>query len=83
MDVLAQSPKLDSDHRLYWDAFWELSSCRLSAMSIGQIPMTAMFEWCYFYEYTREESHFFVQVLRLLDAGYMKTVTERQKSAAK
>lgn len=52
-------------------------------MSVGQIPITAIFEYTQFYPFTEEEAHFFVDVMRVVDAAYMKLVGEKTARTAK
>lgn len=49
----------------YLEAFSELSSCRLSGMAIGPIPMTAIVEYCRVFEV--EDFYEFHWVIRKMD----------------
>ena len=80
--ILEKAPSLDTDDTLYWNSFHELSTCRLSAMSVGAIPLTAMMDYTTFYPFTEEEAHFFVSVIRHVDSAYLSIVHKKSATTS-
>lgn len=66
--------------RIYVDAFHELSSCRVNAMSIGPIPFTAIVE--YFKVFNMEDFEEFHYYIRVMDNKLLSLESEKNKKKA-
>jgi hypothetical protein len=53
--------------QLYIEAFYELSSCRVSSMSLGAIPFTSIAEYAKIFEIDGEEFFEFLHYIRVMD----------------
>ena len=72
-----EEPTFDHFH-FYFDAFQELSSCRVSSMSLGPIPFTAIVEYSRIYNVEDvEDFHFFI---RLMDNTLLRLEAAKQKA---
>lgn len=65
----------------YMDAFRELSTCRVNAMSLGPIPFTAIAEYSKLFEVEDfEEFHYYI---RVMDNTLLRMEHERMKAKEK
>ena len=66
----------------YIEAFFELGTCRVSSMSIGQIPFTAIAEYANIYDVDDFDEFLYVMrvmdnaIIRLSNAGSKRKVTD-------
>lgn len=52
----------------------------MNGMSVGAIPLTAIFEYTQFYPFTQDEAYFFVEVIRAVDNAYVNIISTEQRS---
>jgi hypothetical protein len=76
MRKVAEAPKLE--HQLIWEAFWDLSTERVSAMSLGPIPISKI----HWYadkelELDEDEKRAFVWIIRRLDSHFIGKSAEK------
>ena len=64
---------------LYLRAFHDLSTCREMGMALGPIPWRDILTYGMFRGLDNELLDHFIQVIREMDAGYLKWENERQK----
>ncbi len=63
-----------------WDTFWDLDSCRPMGFSgPGRIPWTAMLAHASLHGYSRDVFDFLWELIRAMDAAYLKYVAEKSK----
>ena len=82
-DHIANAPDLPLDLILYYNAFVTLDTCRVNSMSVGQIPWTAIDQFCSRHQITgdmEEDMHYFIGEL---DATYRKYVDDNSDKGTK
>lgn len=74
-------PSLSPFLASYYEAFWELSSCRSAGMGIGPIPWTAIDAFSKSRGINdQDELSVFMKLIRAMDGAYIAHVNEtRQK----
>lgn len=65
-------PSIDPVDVFYMKSFYDLGTCRMSAMSIGAIPWTAIVEYAVFYHLEPDVIEAFVDIIREMDQAYVK-----------
>lgn len=63
--------------QFYVEAFRELSTCRQSGFGSSPIPFTAIVEYSKIYEV--DDFHEFLDIIRKMDAEYLKLDAQSQK----
>ena len=66
MPLLAERPSIIG-YEWYWEAFHELSTCRVNGFSVGRIPWTAVNDWAQTYGLNPVERYIFHQVIAAMD----------------
>ena len=56
---------------LYYDAFWDLNSCRPSGWNLGPISWTTLHDYAKAYEFDEEQFSDLVHYVRELDVAYL------------
>ena len=69
-DAIANAPTLQLGLDLYFDAFWDLSSCRMSGFTLGPIPWSAIFDYALAYAYDEDQRENLVHYIRVMDNAY-------------
>jgi hypothetical protein len=79
---LASAPKLE--HQLLWEAFWDLNTTRLSAMSLGPIPIDKI-HWYADAELglDEDEKRAFVWIIRRLDSHFIGKMADKNSKQNK
>ena len=63
--------------QFYIEAFYELSSCRVSSMALGPIPFTAIVEYARLFDLSEfEDFHYYI---RAMDNALLKLEAERNR----
>ena len=68
---IANAPQLQLGLELYYDAFWELGSCRVSGWSAGPIPWVAINDYAEAFEFDEEQREALTYYTRRLDQAYL------------
>lgn len=71
---IANAPSLMPGLDLFYNAWLELSTCRSIGMVPGPIPWTAIHMYARHYQMTFQQEERLVQVVRILDNEYLKSV---------
>ena len=79
--VIANAPVLIAGLGLYLQAFWELSSCRGSGFSEGQIPWIAIERYATRFEFDPEQEMALFNHVRALDNVYLQHQAKKAKQA--
>lgn len=58
-------------------AFYDLNSCRSSGFGAGQIPWTAVNDWCNAHEIFGEQRATVQEMLKHLDLAYLQILREK------
>lgn len=72
-------PLIDPVDIFYLKSFYDLSTCRSSGMSIGQIPWTAMITYATHYGLAWDVTEAFIDIMREMDEAYIDDQTKEQK----
>ena len=68
---IANAPTLHLGLELYYNAFWELSTCRSTGWGLGPIPWLAMREYALVYELTEDQEEDLYYFIREMDNAYV------------
>lgn len=71
-DKIANAPELHMGLELYYDAFWDLTTCRPAGFSLGAIPWSAVHEYGQAFDFSYEQRDWMHYLIRVLDQAYMK-----------
>lgn len=69
---IANAPQLQMGLELYYDAFWELSTCRPTGWGLGPIPWHAMHEYAVAFGFDSEQRDWLFYLIRELDQAYLR-----------
>lgn len=62
----------------YWDAFWELSTCRSQEIGGGLIPWTSIDAYCWRWDICdNDEVHDFFTLITTMDQAYLRELRSR------
>lgn len=67
----ANAPRLWPWLKLYWDAFWDLTTCRSSGLSVAPIPWSAVRDYAETFEFDDEQTSSLYFLVRAMDNAYM------------
>jgi hypothetical protein len=68
---MQNAPRLWLGLELYWQAFWDLTTCRTSGWSVAPIPWSAMKEYAEVLELDDEQRESMFYLVRAMDNAYM------------
>ena len=71
-DKLANAPEVALGLELYYDAFWDLTTCRPAGFNIAAIPWLAMREYTVAYRFDSEQCDWLYYLMRVMDQAYMQ-----------
>lgn len=80
---IANAPELQMGLELYYDAFWELDTCRPAVFGLGRIPWLAVREYSVAFEFDTEQSDWLYHLIRVLDGVYLKHHAPKIKKGKK
>jgi hypothetical protein len=78
-DSYLKEPIINPGDEFYLHAWFELDSERSSGMSIGPIPWSKIVEYGIFHGIDRDVLEPFIQVIRQMDAAYLKKREQQQR----
>lgn len=78
-DFIKDAPELLLGLEFYFNAFLSLTSCRINGFGMGQIPWTAMNEYCGVYGISGEQKEDLFYLVRKMDEEYIKLVSAKNK----
>jgi len=70
-DRIANAPQMYLGLELYYDAFWELGSCRALGWSVGPIPWVAINDYAVAFDLDEEQRETLSYMVRVLDQAYL------------
>jgi len=76
---IAEAPSLQIGLQLFWDAYMELSTCRMAAMSVGPIPWTAIMDYAKAWELDPYQTEDLMDIVRAMDNAYLTWEAKRTK----
>ena len=68
---IADSPQIQLGLDLYYDAFWELTTCRPLGWGIGPIPWSSMRDYAQTFDFDEEQTSALFYYIRVMDNAYM------------
>lgn len=81
--ALRDKPDLEIENTLYWNAFWDLETCRPVGFGIAKIPWTAIDQWASRHGYFGEAFERLTNIIAQMDGAYIKHFIEAEKRNAK
>lgn len=76
---IQDAPELQLGLELYWDAFWDLSTCRTSGFGAGPIPWLAVREYALTFEFDEEQMNDLFYLVRRMDNVYLEHHKKKQE----
>lgn len=70
-DRIANAPKLTLGLELYYDAFWELNTCRQTGWAAGQIPWTSIRDYAVTFELDEAQEEDLFYLIRVMDNAFL------------
>lgn len=70
-DKIQNAPSLWFGLELYYQAFWDLTTCRSTGWSVAPIPWSAIKEYCQVYTLDAEQTEALFYLVRQMDNAYM------------
>jgi hypothetical protein len=80
---IRDAPQLDIGLELYYQAFWDLTTCRPSGYSVGPIPWSSIKEYSELCELDPEQVEDLFVFIRIMDNAYLDWVERKAKSGKK
>lgn len=80
-DHIANAPELNLDLILFYNAFVTLDTCRTAAFGVGQIPWTAIDQFCARHEIRgdmEEDMHYFIGEMDTTYRAYVEKNSEKK-----
>jgi hypothetical protein len=74
---ILNAPSLERDLILFYEAFWDLHSCRQIGSAEGPIPWTAIYMYCEQYEMYGEQREEVFYHVKKLDGVYLDHVASK------
>lgn len=68
---IQNAPQLHLGLQLYYDAFFELNTCRTVGMGLGPIPWTAVIDYARAFEFDDEQTDSLIYFVREMDAAFL------------
>ena len=68
---IRNAPRLLMGNELYWNAFWDLTTCRSTGLSVAPIPWNAMKDYAVINELDAEQVDSLFILVRAMDNAYM------------
>lgn len=78
-DWIKDAPDLALGLELYYEAFWDLTTCRPVGWTAQPIPWSAVIEWGQLNELDPEEMDDLIFYVRELDAEFLTWASEQSK----
>ncbi len=80
-DKLKNAPTLHMGLEFYFNAFKELSTCRVSTFSLGCITYFMCCEYCDRNNVTGDQREDFIVIIQAMDDAYMKYVNSKKPAS--
>lgn len=77
-DFVRDAPDLLPGLEFYFNAFLALTTCRVNGFGMGQIPWTAINEYCFTYGIDGDEREDMQFVIRKMDEEYIKLLAPKK-----
>lgn len=77
---IANAPTLHLGLELFYNAFWDLTSCRDTGWGVGQIPWLAMRAYAVAWQFNGEQEEELYQYIRAMDNVYIDYYDKKNKT---
>jgi len=77
-DSIQNAPALELGLELYWDAFWDLSTCRPSGFGAGPIPWLAIRDYGLTFGFDDEQLEDLFYLVRVMDNAYLEHYKKKE-----
>jgi len=74
---IQNAPQLEMGLELYWEAFWDLSTCRAVGMGAGPIPWLAIRDYGLTFGLDEDQQEDLVYLVRMMDNAYLTHQSEK------
>ncbi len=71
-EKIKNAPQLGFGLNIFYDAYFNLETCRLNGMSMGRIPWTAVQNYCESKGFTEEQTASAQLYIKMMDTEYIK-----------
>ena len=71
-EKIANAPSLMMGWELYWNAFWDLSTCRQSGFGAGPIPWLAIRDYAVTFGFDEDQEDDLYHFMRVLDNTFLE-----------
>jgi len=75
---IQNAPELNLGLELYWNAFWDLSTCRSTGFGAGPIPWLAILEYTRTFEFDEEQQEDAFYLVRVMDNAYLNHHADKE-----
>lgn len=79
---IQNAPELMLGLELYWNAFWDLSTCRASGLGAGPIPWLAVRDYALTFEFDEEQQEDLFYLVRLMDNEFLIHHQNKEKKSS-
>jgi len=69
---IQNAPRLFMGLELYWDAFWDLSTCRPAGMGAGPIPWSVIRDYAVTFELDQDQEEELYHHIRVMDNAFLE-----------
>lgn len=77
-DFVRDAPELLPGLEFYFNAFLALTTCRINGFGMGQIPWTAVNDYCKAYGINDEQREDLQYIIRKMDEEYIKLLAPKK-----
>lgn len=77
-DFIQNAPELLLGLEFYFNAFLSLTTCRINGFGVGQIPWTAIKDYCDVYGIDGDDREDMFYVIQKMDKEYIKLVSSKK-----
>ena len=78
-EKIANAPELLLGLDLYYDSFWDLTTCRQVGFGVGSIPWASIRDYAVTFEFDEEQVDDLFYFIRMMDNAYMEFHRPKEK----
>lgn len=76
---IANAPELMLGLELYYDAFWDLATCRPIGLGAGSIPWSAIRDYALTFEFDEEQEDDLFYFIRAMDNAFLQFYNKKSE----
>lgn len=77
-EKISNAPELGFGLDLYYEAFWDLATCRPVGLGAGAIPWTAIRDYAIAFAFDEEQTEILFHCVRLMDNAYLDFYSKKK-----